>query len=199
MSKQAEVFKTLGQLWTLCCPGYWMLQYVAPFYSSLYIPSVYTTLHSRDGVIWVLNCSQILPDITLRTTTEKFNFCLIKIFTSLSADSGEPRAQKTMQAPLSTALCDVTTCPAVEKCQRGNIDSILYGALIFSACHCWLPVHCSFTNYIFRYAHLFFLLQTAFQAQKKHRALRMVVLLCWLVGLKHFGHVRATKAFFTRE
>lgn len=132
----------------LFCPRCWLL--CGSFYSSLYLLSVNTTRYSRDGAMRVLNCSRFLPATTLRAATEKkvqflFNQNFHKF---LSANSGGHMHRKTMQMPLSTALCYVTMCPAVGKCQRGNLDSILCGALILSAHHNRLFLQCSFTNYI---------------------------------------------------
>lgn len=114
-------------------------------------------LHSRDGVIWVLNCSQFLPDITLHKTTEKVQFLFNQNFhKSFSANSWGLHATKTMQMSLGTVLCDVTKCPAVGKCRMGNLDSGLCGALFFSAHHNRQILHCGFTKYIYRYMFLYF-------------------------------------------
>lgn len=110
LSTEAEVSKTLKQLWTLFCPRYWLL--CCAFYSSLYLPSVNSTLYSRDGVTWVLNCSRFLPDITLCTTTEKVQFLFNqKIHKSFSANSGGCTHKNNADATFhSFVWCDNVSC-----------------------------------------------------------------------------------------
>lgn len=115
----------------------------------LFSPSIFSLSTAHDTVGTVSCGHWIVPGFCQTQhcraqQLQKFNFCLIRIFTSLGfffscffpfkprgAHAQEKKKEQTMQTPLSTALCDMTMRPAEAKCQRGNLDSNLSGALIF--------------------------------------------------------------------
>lgn len=78
------------------------------FYSSLYLLSVNTTLYSRDGVMWVLNCSRSLPDITTEKVQFLFNQNFHKCF-FFPANSRELHALKQWRRDFQQ-LCVMWQC-----------------------------------------------------------------------------------------
>lgn len=68
-----------------------------------------------------------MPDITLQTTTEKVQFLFNQNFHKYVCKLKGAHAEKTMQMPFTTALCDVTVFPAVGKCQKENLNNVLFG------------------------------------------------------------------------
>lgn len=160
--------------------------HVTSFHSFLYLPSDKTAPHSRD---WCHMGIELFPDITLHTTSERVQFLFNQNFhSSFFCRLRGPLANKdNADSTFPTALCEVTMCPVVAKCQIGNLDSVLCGALIFSAHHDGLCLQCGFRKYIYGCIYLCCFTTRFFPAGKVTVALRsstasslFCIFHCWL-------------------